>query len=146
MRWFARSALALVLSISCIFAIYDIGASSPCPPVPEVMANAYICIQSELCSVLRTRPSGFQIRFSPLLPTRQGLAGQSKYLPNSLPPSLPPCLDPAAAGLRDSAHVPPYILAKAFGDNGNFLKHQRRPSEAAEEMAAMAARQNGAKK
>ena len=61
-------------------------------------------------------------------------------------PSLPPCLDPAAAGLRDSAHVPPYILAKAFGDNGNFLKHQRRPSEAAEEMAAMAARQNGAKK
>ena len=87
------------------------------------------------------QPSGFQIRFSPLLPTRQGLAGQSKYLPNS----LPPCLDPAAAGLRDSAHVPPYILAKAFGDNGNFLKHQRRPSEAAEEMAAMAARQNGAK-
>ena len=87
------------------------------------------------------QPSGFQIRFSPLLPTRQTELSWTEQIFAQ----LPPCLDPAAAELRDSAHVPPYILAKAFGDNGNFLKHQRRPSEAAEEMAAMAARQNGAK-
>ena len=64
---------------------------------------------------------------------------------NICPTPSPAGLDPAVAGLRDSAHVPPYILAKAFGDNGNFLKHQRR-SRSREETAAMAARQNGAKK
>ena len=58
-------------------------------------------------------------------------------------PSLP-------SGLPDSAHVPAYILAEAFSDNGNFLKHQRRgcrrrrvqfvrPPVRQQEMAAMAA-------